>query len=312
MASFSAASFSAAQFFAWLRTSIRAKLGRCPKCLRWALLGAAVSWTAYGAPLSLLPNPIVLALALLSAAGFTTLALAHVTRHMYRVGVQLRAMRLGKAGDPRRAAFRLSRRQIVSVAGRAGGLFVLAAMSGFVRSSAKSRCAGVEIPDGHATASGEGVTIPEAEGSMLRWVSAICDTWCESIRCGGDELCRYDGTPVVAGGCGPHPLSPGDFLCQVDIHFCGCACLSCGDTRAEQQIAGHELAADALDPAVAVAQVQAEALEACNEFCDRFECNGKKMCDGNVTTSAIDCRLLPDGHTTRCILKIVSCGCGCV
>lgn len=79
-----------------LRMLISAKLGRCPRCMRWSVIGSLTGWAVSAIVYFLWPNPILLSLSVLVAVSFTLLMISHIVVFMARVARTLRDHQPGK------------------------------------------------------------------------------------------------------------------------------------------------------------------------------------------------------------------------
>src|SRR5262245_7019446 len=297
-----------------VQTLLQAKLGRCPKCMRWSILGALASWSAYGVGASLWPDPGLLLVLGIPAVCFTLLMATHVIVYVIRVSVALRASERRVANRSAEATHRMSRRQLAWMACQAAVSFVLVAVFG--RRPAVGQipvCAGPHNTPNVGVLVSSGETEIIARRNLEIFIIQRCDNACLNFGCTTGDCRAVQGGLKNPGIKCHFDKKTGVFSCQAEVVQCVCGCSTCegqnslippfnvgigvGDTRAAAQMA---------------AATDAQGL--CGQFCEHLLCPAptRPRCVVNVfTPGGVTCSQDRKTGKFTCMQTITTCTCRC-
>jgi len=297
-----------------VQTLLQAKLGRCPKCMRWSILGALASWSAYGAAASLGPDPALLLVLGIPAACFTLLMATHVLVYMIRFSVALRAFERRVANGSAEAARTMSRRRLAWMACQAAVGFVLVAVFG--RRPAFGQipaCAGPHASPNVGVLVSTGETEMIARRNLEIFIIQRCDNACVNFGCMTGDCRAIQGGLKNPGIKCHFDKKTGSFTCQAEVVQCVCGCSTCegqnplippfnvgigvGDTQATAQMAAA-----------------ADAAALCGQFCGHLLCPAptRPPCGVNVfTPGGVTCSSDKKTGKFTCIQMITTCTCRC-
>jgi hypothetical protein len=244
-----------------IRTLADAKLGRCPRCIRSAVLGTVLSWAGLAMVGLGWPHPVALLVAGLLAAAFTLLLAGHLIVLSGRVAVALREVERDQPADGRPEAVTRSRREFAATVLQVSAAALTAALFGrwlFRPATAlaqAARCGGgpQNIPANDATAQVGPVTVwiaannaraaeaeAEKDPAARAQARAFGERFCTSIAaCPTDALCALKNfTLSFRGGCArtppplpnPPPGTPAGFIpfnCTGRVTAVQCDCDKC-------------------------------------------------------------------------------------
>jgi hypothetical protein len=239
------------------RTLADAKLGRCPRCIRSAVLGTAVSWAGLAVVSLGWPHPVALLVAGLFAASFTLLLLGHLVALSGRVAAALHELERRQPADGRAEQVPGSRRAFVGTVLQVSAAALTAALFGrwlfqpALAVAQAPRCGGApqNIPANNAAAQVGPITVSigansarAAEAEAERNPAAIAqartfaERFCASIAaCPADALCALKNFTVsFQNGCArivpPPPGTPAGlipFSCTGRVTAVQCDCDKC-------------------------------------------------------------------------------------
>jgi len=300
------------QVIAPVKALLQAKLGRCPRCMRWSILGALASWSAYAATASFWPDPGLLVALGIPAVCFTLLMATHVIVYMIRVSVALRAFERRVANGSAPVTVRISRRQLVWMACQAAVGFVLMAVFGRSPAFAQAAaCAGAH--NNKFTTSSEDENEVIARRNLEKSILLLCDNPCFDFACATGD-CRATQAGLKNPGIKCHfDKKRGIFFCQADVLTCVCGCSTCEGQNSLIPPFNVGIGVAATQ-AAAQAAAAADAQALCGQFCGHLLCPAptRPPCVVNVfALGGVTCTQDRKTGKFACIQTITTCTCRC-
>jgi hypothetical protein len=221
-----------------LRSLIGRKLGRCPRCMRASTSGTMIGWVASAAVYVLWPNPALLALSAVIAAGFTLLLLAHLVAFTARTMTLWETLHASAPSEvqqlwPSRRVF------LMSLLGAAAAAFLPPVLSRRAERAGDTQLVQVAevLAQGYADceeiavfsiATGVDFSRRVARQKLDADAIRICEEKCRPLRCPGSLPCDLVGEPVFGKKAGkPHCERFPDsklWICTGTVRSCPCNC----------------------------------------------------------------------------------------
>jgi hypothetical protein len=206
-----------------LINKIDAKLGRCPFCMRTALLGALASWLAVAALAVIKSDGPYLICTVGIACLFTLLAMAHLIAVCVRASHALR--RAVRQSQPDATQTVLGRRTFMSTVLRTGAAFTLVAVSGrsFGLGGQSTSCSEGSNQGG---AGGGGQSKGEAQGQTKKNAVNACQSACSPRdACPATKPNCKGSVAILTMDC--HLAFPSGWSCFA-TYQCTCGCSKSG------------------------------------------------------------------------------------
>jgi hypothetical protein len=272
-----------APYLSAIRHRIASKLGVCPFCIRFALRGAALAWCLLAGLALVWPNPVALGLALLVAAGFSFVALAHITAHLWRVAGGLRDFEHELQAAQPEEPFAIGRRRFLATVARAGLGFTAIALGGnsLLRlASAQGACANTSLANPVCAG---GADDNAAIANLVGATRTACDGLCGGRACAAGSKCLRSGPPIYSvfdAQCSDD--GRGGRICCVRVE-CPCGCKTCADgVPADTTVTGK-----AGNKGDAWSAMKANAEAACVNYCAKVDsCQDPKKPNCKVNGTA--------------------------
>ena len=287
-----------------IRGLLRGKLGRCPKCMRWSILGAIASWIAYIA----IPLPVE---TLVVPFFFTALAITHVLVHMFLTVNAVRAFE--RQAEQRRVRLQqLGRHEVAWIACRAGFSFAL--LAAFKQHAAfaqgKTPCKGHHKVTETVVTGAADRNRTLAERNLAKALIRHCDQQCETFNCAQNSRCETSGKVQTDKPECTQDKTTLEWTCKATVKGCPCDCFTCagGQKPIGPFDTGIDLGSNTRDQATTRAATDAQQL--CQEFCVRFVCPGQRCQTDVLALGATKTTQQRDG-TWDAAVAISKCTCRC-
>lgn len=310
-----------------LRELIARKLGACPYCMRTSALGTVVGWSLYTIG-SFAPGiPLVSAILLAAASGFTLLLAAHLVAYMVRQGLRIRkAERLAPSDElPRHG---LGRRRFLGLVLKAGAYALTIAFFRAVPalSDAATCRKGRSMATKPPTLT-RSQTFSGAQGAVVAQHAALddlianfrtqCETACGVVNCmtAPTSTCYPSGDPEydIKGftAVPQEPPAPPAWYCEGELKKCPCDCYPCDKVPPPSPYDEGTADLPGNVPGPAGVAAEAAADQKCIDFCAKLPCPPSKTCKSTGKLSGQHKN--PEFHNGRTIARhlIKKCVCKC-
>jgi hypothetical protein len=296
------------------RALVRAKMGRCPRCMRLSMLGSLISWSVCATLYLAWPNRVALAVTLTLSIAFTLLAATHLVTFMFRMAALMRAHVERPVSNESPAGRRLSRRELTVTVCRAGLAFCLAAIFGSRSASGQLKCAG-HHKTGPTVVQASDADETVARRELHKRLVTHCDGVCANADCPSGR-CRSDGHVGLKGEKEEKRITctfnnnTKQFTCRAEVVACACDCFACAGGQKPNGAFTEGLGTGATKAAATTA-AGTDATTTCTDFCARFFCPQNGQCITDVLElGGVSCKQVTPG-VWHCTQKINKCTCKC-